>query len=483
MSLGGTGYSETLQQALDFAWANNVLVVAASGNTGDSTLEYPGAGNHVLGVAATDDTNTVANFSTFGNWVKIAAPGVNVLSTLPIYGSSDGTSYGLLSGTSMATPHVAALAGLLYAANPGISVADVAQRIQQTAQSPNTGWNQYMGYGVINAAAALGNIPGPFTQGSFTGQIVDVNGNPISGATVTAGTQSYTTINDPGSGNITGLFRVANLSPGTYPITVTASGQTTVSTQAVIVAGADTMLTIQMGVSYGTFNGTVSYNGVPVAGAAVKALANGTFGGDAITNSSGVYTLSVKPGSYTLTASAPSYIDTNSATEPLLANGTVTVNLALSALGNITGTVTDINGLPVANAHVDFTDGSFTGGATTNASGVYSTYGIASGTFTVTASASGYTSVSTGSVSVTTNTSTLVNLQFSTGVALTNSLLVYLPFNEGAGTVANDLSGNSYNATLSNTTWTSGLLFASALSFNGSSSGSASRHRSPSRIP
>src|ERR1035438_9650684 len=113
MSLGGPGYSQTMQQAMDWAWQQNVLVVAAAGNTGDNSLQYPGGGNHVLGVAATDSANARASFSTYGNWIKIAGPGVNVLSTVPTYANGFGLNYGLASGTSMATPHVAAVGGLL----------------------------------------------------------------------------------------------------------------------------------------------------------------------------------------------------------------------------------------------------------------------------------------------------------------------------------------------------------------------------------
>ena len=121
MSLGGDGYSQSLQSAIDDAWEHNVLIVAAAGNTGDTSLEYPGAANHVLGVAATDTDNAPAGFSTYGNWVRIAAPGVNILSTLPTYGSGYGSNYGALAGTSTATPQVAALAGLLFMANPGLT--------------------------------------------------------------------------------------------------------------------------------------------------------------------------------------------------------------------------------------------------------------------------------------------------------------------------------------------------------------------------
>ena len=464
MSLGGEGYSQTMQSAMDYAWQRNVLVVAAAGNSGDSQLIYPGDGNHVLGVAATDSNNAAANFSSYGNWVRIAAPGVGVLSTLPTYGSGDGTNYGALSGTSMATPHVAALGGLIYAANPGINVQEVVQRIEHTAQSPNSGWDQHIGWGVINAGAALANTPGSFTQGAITGQVTDTSGNALNTSavvTVTGGA-SFTT-------DYTQLFRF-NLNPGTYTVSVAASGYSTVSVQAVVVAGADTMLSVVMGQSLGEFSGTVTHNGVGIAGASVQGYFGGIVYSTAVTDLSGNYTLFVPPSTYTLTASAPNYLSTTSSSQTVTTNGNVTVNLALTAMGNITGTVTDLNGIPVAGAQIDFASSSFTGGTVANASGAYSTYGLAAGTYTVTASAPGYTSVSLASVTVTNNVSTLANLQFATGVALSNGLIGYWPFNDGSGGTAHDLSGNHYDANLVNTTWTSGYLFPSAMTFNVSSS-------------
>ncbi|HEX3745446.1 MAG TPA: S8 family serine peptidase, partial [Bryobacteraceae bacterium] len=462
MSLGGPGYSQTLQSAINAAWQNNVLVVAAAGNETGTQLTYPGDANFALGVAATDNNNNVASWSNYGTWVKIAAPGVNILSTYPNGG------YATLSGTSMATPHVAALAGLLFAANPGISAAAVAQRIQQTAMSPNTGWNQYIGYGVINAGAAMGGTPGPFTQGSLTGQVTDINSNPINNATLTVGGQTFTTAVDPSTGYTDGLFRI-NLSPGTYTVTVTQPFYTAVTMQAAVVAGADTMLNVQMGASYGEFTGAVTYNGVAVAGAPVAAVSNGLILGTAITDSSGTYSLYVPAGTYTLTSTPANYLGTTSGSQTLSAKGTVTVNLALSASGNIAGTVSDLNGLPVANAHIDFTSGSISGGAQTGAAGTYSTYGLPAGTYTVTASATGYSSVTIGSVTVSNNISTLVNVQFSTGIALSNGLAGNWPMNEGSGSVAFDHSSSGYNAALANTAWVAGPANY-AVSFGGSSS-------------
>jgi uncharacterized repeat protein (TIGR01451 family) len=471
MSLGGPGYSQALQQAMDYAWEHNVLVVAAAGNSGDNSLQYPGGGNHVLGVSATDSSNALASFSTYGNWIKIAAPGVNILSTLPTYVTPiGGTNYGYLSGTSMATPHVAAAGGLLYMLYPNLSVAEIAQRLQQTAQTPFTGWDQHIGYGVVNAGAALGGASPTATQGSLVGQVTDPFGNPITGAVVTAGSLSFTTAVDPNTGNDDGLFRLANLNPGTYSVMVTATGYSAVNMQAVVVAGADTMLTIPMGVSLGEFTGVVTHNGLGVPGAAVAATSGGLIQGTAVTGASGAYAVYLGAGTYTLTASAPNYIDTTSGSKVLTGGGTVTVNLALPALGNLIGTVTDANGLGVAGAHIDFTSTGFSGGAGSGANGSYSTFGIPAGTYTVTASASGYNNVSLSGVGVTANTSTLANFQFSTGVSLTSGLLGYWPFDEDSGAVAHDLSGNGYNAALSNTTWTAGK-FNSGLSFNGSDSG------------
>src|SRR3954465_1688677 len=115
MSLGG-GASTTLQQAVQYAWANGgtggSLLVAAAGNDGNATLNYPAAYPEVVSVAATDSNDARASFSNANSDVEIAAAGVNVLST------KRGGGYVKFSGTSMATPHVAGVAALIAAKNP-----------------------------------------------------------------------------------------------------------------------------------------------------------------------------------------------------------------------------------------------------------------------------------------------------------------------------------------------------------------------------
>jgi thermitase len=451
MSLAGAGYSQTLQSAIDFAWQHNVLVVAAAGNNGGSTLTYPGDANHVLTVAATDTNNQSAGFSNYGTWVKIAAPGVNIETTFPTYSNIYGsTNYGQASGTSMATSFVSALAGLLYAANPSLSAAAVAERIQQTAQTPNAGWDQYIGYGLINAAAALAGTPGSATLGSLTGQVVDGSNNPIAGAAVSAGNQSFTTVTDPTTGTSTGLFRIANLAPGTYSIAVSAAGYTSVTIQSAVVAGVDTMLTIPMGIALGEVTGTVSYNGIGIGGAVVEAVAGnpGLILGTTLTNSAGVYTLYLPAGTYTFLASAPNYVNTSSASQTV-GTSAVTVNLAMPASGTIAGTVTDVNGAAVAGAHINFVSNSYSGGAFTGVNGGYSTFGIPSGTYTATASASGFANVSTSGINIATDVSTLVNFRFSTAAACsvsggTSVSEVQQMINEALGVSSgvNDLNGD-----------------------------------------
>ncbi len=108
MSLGG-GDSTTLRQSVQQAWngGNGSLLIAAAGNDGDGTLNYPAAYPEVVSVAATDDDDQRASFSNANSDVEVAAPGVDILST------KRGGGYVKFSGTSMATPHVAGVAAVI----------------------------------------------------------------------------------------------------------------------------------------------------------------------------------------------------------------------------------------------------------------------------------------------------------------------------------------------------------------------------------
>lgn len=100
MSLGGPGYNGAFQDVIDQAYEKGIAIFASAGNDGISVNNYPACYDHIICVAATDEDNGRAAFSTYGSWVDISAPGLNIWST---YNKSD-TSYTVMSGTSMACP-------------------------------------------------------------------------------------------------------------------------------------------------------------------------------------------------------------------------------------------------------------------------------------------------------------------------------------------------------------------------------------------
>ena len=116
MSLGGSGYSDTLRDAVLYAWGKGVVLTAAAGNNNSGEAFYPAAYNKVIAVGATDSKDQKASYSNYGSWVDVAAPGSEIVSTV-IDNPSTTTvveKYGRWNGTSMATPHVAGMAGLVW---------------------------------------------------------------------------------------------------------------------------------------------------------------------------------------------------------------------------------------------------------------------------------------------------------------------------------------------------------------------------------
>lgn len=162
MSIGFRSSSKTMQSAVNYAWSKGVVLVASAGNGGNQAKEYPGAYANVIAVAATDNQDKKASFSTYGaKWVDITAPGFNVFSTFPnhpfviqsLYGRSLNYDFG--SGTSMSSPMVAGVAALVWSTPYGTTNTSVRSRVQSTADAiPGTG--TYWANGRVNAARAVG---------------------------------------------------------------------------------------------------------------------------------------------------------------------------------------------------------------------------------------------------------------------------------------------------------------------------------------
>jgi subtilisin len=152
MSLGGSSDSSILEEWCNTAYNSGLLVVAAAGNSGNrggknDSVGYPAKYESVIAVAAIDKNNNRASFSSTGPAVELSAPGVDVLSTVP------GNLYDSYNGTSMASPHVAGVAALVWAAKPGLTNVELRQLLRDSAV--NLGDSNQYGYGLVQALDAI----------------------------------------------------------------------------------------------------------------------------------------------------------------------------------------------------------------------------------------------------------------------------------------------------------------------------------------
>jgi len=253
-SWGGTVSAASDQSVINYAWSKGCAIICAAANDGNSVLHYPAAYNNVYSVASSGSGDLKSGFSCYGTWVDITAPGENIYSTIP------NTSYGNMSGTSMATPLVAGLAGLMLSKNPYLTAAQVEGCISSSAANIYTvGSNSayspnQLGAGRIDAYQAMlcaSVTPGSPPTVDFTSDKQNTcPGNPIKffdqstlfptswswtfqgGAPATssvknptvtwaaAGTYSVslTATNINGSGSITKIAYITITNPGTLPL-------------------------------------------------------------------------------------------------------------------------------------------------------------------------------------------------------------------------------------------------------------------------
>lgn len=156
LSIAGPNFSQAVQDAVMYAWNRNIVVVAAAGNNATLEKRYPAAYQNVVSVANSDSDDAKSPTSNFGDWVQLTAPGDTILSTFPTTQNlRNVNNYGYLTGTSMASPVVAGVAGLVWKTQFGTSNAAVVQQLYASADKI-AGTGAFWRNGRVNAARAVG---------------------------------------------------------------------------------------------------------------------------------------------------------------------------------------------------------------------------------------------------------------------------------------------------------------------------------------
>lgn len=154
MSLGGPMESPILEEAVKKAVDAGITIVAAAGNDYGESISYPAAYEGVISVSATNDKNKLAEFSSYGAYVDIAAPGEAVYSTM--YDLLKGSTFAAMSGTSMATPVVAGVASLIKSKYPDLKPHEVEAILTMTAKDlGEEGYDIKYGNGLVDPVKAL----------------------------------------------------------------------------------------------------------------------------------------------------------------------------------------------------------------------------------------------------------------------------------------------------------------------------------------
>ena len=219
MSLGGSGGSATLQTAVTNASNNGTLIIASAGNAGTTTQQYPAAYSEVVAVTALGADRTIAGYSSRGSWVELTAPGGNlgwtgspqlgVHSTTVNYASSSCaavpagscfdessslSNYANYNGTSMAAPHVAAVAALYKSHNSALTRAQLRTALRNNASDIGaTGFDTLYGYGLVQAAPGVARV---LSSGARRVVLFNAATGALAGAmnTTAAGNYSFTNV-------------------------------------------------------------------------------------------------------------------------------------------------------------------------------------------------------------------------------------------------------------------------------------------------
>jgi hypothetical protein len=217
LSLVGQQPSNIVSDAINFALKSGVLVVAASGNDGGSSLSFPARliqpGRGGLVVGASDERGKRASFSDYGSYLSLVAPGTydgscrdGIIGAIPSIAVSfdtgtgcdatlfdaQGNRYAYANGTSFAAPEVTGIAALAWAAHPSLTNVQLANLLEQTARRPaGAGWRAGIGWGVVDARAALEGVTGRSSADRLNLAGMRVRGRRIARGSVTATARAY----------------------------------------------------------------------------------------------------------------------------------------------------------------------------------------------------------------------------------------------------------------------------------------------------
>jgi uncharacterized repeat protein (TIGR01451 family) len=297
-SWSGPGVSTVFKDDVEILYAAGILPIFAAGNSGPfpGTIGAPGSYSETIAVGASDTRDEVAWFSSRGpstlapeSHPQLIAPGTNIISAFP------NNQYAIGVGTSMATPHVAGTAALLFSANPSLSLSAAKQALLTTAVPVSTTHpNNDSGWGRVDAYAAVTQV---IQRGQLRGTVMG-NGLPLPNVTVTLTTplgQQFPFVTDT-----TGSYDI-RLQPGIYSLTIRVFGYEPVSVSNINIPSNNHIHTQNVNLTplpAGVVTGFVlaAETGAPLA-ATVTAVETPA---SVSTDSNGRYSLTLPVGQYEL---------------------------------------------------------------------------------------------------------------------------------------------------------------------------------------